>query len=64
MAIKTFRGDNSELLDSITIKKTKGFEDKPVSFFFRNVLYKLVEFFGLVDMKIDVVVVAIRGGHF
>lgn len=64
MAIKTFRGDNSELLDSITIKKTEGFENKPVSFFLRNVFYKLVEFFGLVYMKIDAVVVKIRGGHF
>lgn len=64
MAIKTFRGDNSELLDSITIKKTKGFENRPITFFIRNILYKLVEFFGLVYMKIDNVVVAIRGGHF
>lgn len=64
MAINTYRGDNSELLDSITIEKTKGFENRPVTFFIRNVLYKAVEFLGLVYMKIDSVVVAIRGGHF
>lgn len=64
MAIKTYRGDNSELLDSITIEKTKGFENRPVSFFVRNVLYKLVEFFGLAYMRIDKIVVEIRGGHF
>ena len=64
MAINTYRGDNSELLDSITIEKTKGFENRPVSFFIRNTLYKAVELLGLVYMKIDSVVVAIRGGHF
>ena len=64
MAINTYRGDNSELLDSITIEKTKGFENRPVTFFARNVLYKAVELLGLVYMKIDNVVVAIRGGHF
>ena len=42
----------------------KGFENRPVTFFIRNVLYKAVEFLGLVYMKIDNVVVAIRGGHF
>ena len=64
MAVNTYRGDNSELLDSITIEKTKGFENRPVTFFVRNVLYKAVELLGLVYMKIDNVVVAIRGGHF
>lgn len=64
MAINTYRGDNSELLDSITIEKTKGFENRPVTFFIRNLLYKVVELFGLIYMKIDNVVVAIRGGHF
>ena len=64
MAINTYRGDNSELLDSITIEKTKGFENRPVTFFIRNALYKAVELLGLIYMKIDNVVVAIRGGHF
>ncbi len=64
MSVKTFRGDNSELLDSITIEKTKGFDDHPISVFFRTALYKAVELLGLVYMKIDEVVVSIRGGHF
>ena len=64
MTVKTFRGDNSELLDSITIEKTKDFANKPVSTFIRSTLYKAVELLGLVYMKIDEVVVAIRGGHF
>jgi len=64
MSVKTFRGDNSELLDSITIEKTKDFKARPVSTFIRTALYKAVEVLGLVYMKIDEVVVAIRGGHF
>jgi len=64
MAIKTFRGDNSELLDNITIVKTK---ENTISEFFRplkRIPYAIVEFLGLVYMKIDDVVVKIRGGHF
>ncbi len=64
MTVKTFRGDNSELLDSITIEKTKDFSNKPVSKFVRSTLYKAIEILGLVYMKIDEVVVEIRGGHF
>ena len=64
MTVKTFRGDNSELLDSITIEKTKGFAERPVSTFIRTFFYKIVEIFGLLYMRIDAVVVAIRGGHF
>ena len=64
MSVKTFRGDNSELLDSITIEKTKDFSDNPVSIFIRTALYKIVELLGLVYMKIDEVFVSIRGGHF
>ena len=64
MTVKTFRGDNSQLLDSITIEKTKDFSNKPVSKFIRSTLYKAIEILGLVYMRIDDVVVAIRGGHF
>lgn len=64
MSVKTFRGDNSELLDSISIEKTKGFSDSKISVFFRTALYKLVELLGLIYMRIDAIVVAIRGGHF
>lgn len=64
MAVKTFRADNSELLDSITIEKTKDFEDSKIVLFFRTLLYKVVEFLGLAYMEIDKIVVQIRGGHF
>jgi len=64
MAVKTFRADNSELLDSITIEKTKDFEDSKIVLFFRTLLYKAVEFLGLAYMEIDKIVVQIRGGHF
>ncbi len=52
MAVKTFRGDNSELLDSITIEKT---ENPKKGFFFpiRSLFYKIIEFAGLVYTKID-----------
>ena len=64
MALRTFRGDNSELLDSITIEKTKDFSDSEISIGIRTAFYKLVEILGLLYMKIDAVVVALRGGHF
>lgn len=64
LSLKTFRGDNSELLDSVTIEKTKDFNDGPVKVFFRSLLYKIVEVFGWLYLKIDAVVVKIRGGHF
>lgn len=64
MALKTFRGDNSELLDSITIEKTKDFSDGKLRVGIRSLFYKLVELLGLAYMKIDAVIVKMRGGHF
>lgn len=64
MAIKTFRGDNSELLDSITIVKTRENKPSSLSVLLKRIPYSLVELLGLIYMKIDNVVVAIRGGHF
>lgn len=64
MAVKTFRGDNSELLDSITIVKTKDNKLDDVTLPFKKLIYKFVEILGLVYMRIDAVVVKIRGGHF
>ncbi len=52
MAVKTFRGDNSELLDSITIEKTTN-PSKPLTFPLRSVIYKLVELAGFIYTKID-----------
>ena len=64
MAIKTYRGDNSELLDSITIVKTKDNHPSAFRTWLKSIPYALVELLGLIYMKIDNVVVAIRGGHF
>ncbi len=52
MAVKTFRGDNSELLDSITIEKTED-PSKPLTFPLRSVLYKIIEIVSFVYTKID-----------
>ncbi len=64
MALKTFRGDNSELLDSLTIVKTKERKESDFLIFLKRIPYALVEILGLVYMKIDNVAVGIRGGHF
>ena len=64
LKIETRRGDNSELLDSITIEKTKEQKDGMLLKRFQRLLYKVVEFLGLVYMRVDAIVVKIRGGHF
>lgn len=64
MKIETRRGDNSDLLDSLTIEKTEEQNDDMFLKKFQRFLYKVVEFLGLVYMKIDAIVVKIRGGHF
>ena len=64
LTLKTFRGDNSELLDSLTIEKTKDFNDGKLRVGIRSFFYKIVELLGLAYMRIDAIVVEIRGGHF
>lgn len=64
MELKTFRGDNSQLLDSIKIVKTKDNRKSDFLIALKRIPYMLVELLGLVYMKIDNVVVKIRGGHF
>ncbi len=65
MKIKTFRGDNSELLDEVSIIKTDDdHDDNNILKLFQRLLYKVVEFLGMVYQKIDAIVVANRGGHF
>ena len=65
MRVKTFRGDNNELLDYITIKKTKvDHKDSSILKTIQRFLYKIVELLGLAYMRIDAVVVEMRGGHF
>lgn len=64
MELKTFRGDNSQLLDSIKIVKTKEQKNSKFLVALKRIPYLIVEFLGIVYMKIDNVVVKIRGGHF
>ncbi len=54
MIVETRRGDNSELLDSITIERTTSErKDKNIGSIIHRLLYKVVEFVGLVYVKID-----------
>ena len=64
LKIETRRGDNTELLDRLTLKKTKDFNDNGILQKLHRFIYKFVEFLGIVYQKIDNVVVKIRGGHF
>ncbi len=64
MTVKTFRGDNSELLDSITIVKTKENKLSSITLPIKKLIYKLVEILGLIYMRLDAITVKIRGGHF
>ena len=57
-------GALSEVAAMCDLGKSMPILASDLSSFFRNVLYKFVEFLGLVYMKIDEIVVAIRGGHF
>lgn len=53
LILETRRGDNSELLDSVTIEKTVEFNDKTVNKFFKKLLYKPIELLGFVYTMID-----------
>ena len=65
MEIRTMRGDNSELLDSLTIVKTDDdHNDDGILKKFHRLLYKVVEVLGWVYLEGDKITVAIRGGHF
>ncbi len=65
MEIRTMRGDNSELLDSLTIVKTDDdHNDGSILKLFHRLLYKVVEVLGWVYLEGDKITVAIRGGHF
>lgn len=64
MELKTFRGDNSQLLDSLKIVKTRDNKSSDFIIALKRIPYSLVELLGLIYMKIDDVVVQIRGGHF
>ena len=64
MKVKTFRGDNSELLDEVSIIKNKEHKDNTPLKLFQRLLYKVVELLGRLYQEIDAIVVANRGGHF
>ncbi len=54
MIVETRRGDNSELLDSITIERTTSErKDNNIGNIIKRMLYKVVEFVGLIYVKID-----------
>ena len=54
MIVETRRGDNSELLDSITIERTTSErKDKDFGSIMQRLLYKIIEFAGLVYVKIE-----------
>ncbi len=54
MIVETRRGDNSELLDSITIERTTSErKDKSFGSVIQRILYKIVEFAGLIYVKIE-----------
>lgn len=65
MKLETRRGDNSDLLDSLTIKKTDDdHNDNSLLKKFHRLLYKVVEVLGYIYLEGDKITVAIRGGHF
>ncbi len=64
LKLETKRGDNAELLDSLTIVKTKGHNDNAFFRVIGRILYKFVELLGLIYVEGDKIVVSIRGGHF
>ncbi|MBR3818681.1 MAG: metallophosphoesterase [Clostridia bacterium] len=54
MIVKTRRGDNSELLDSITIERTTSErKENSIGNVIYRLAYKVVEFVGLIYVKID-----------
>lgn len=53
LILETRRGDNSELLDSLVIEKDIEFKENSFGNFIKRLLYKVVEFVGLIYVKID-----------
>ena len=59
MIVETRRGDNSELLDSITIERTTSErKDNSIGSVIQRLLYKVVEFIGLVYVKINDLIIS------
>lgn len=53
MILETRRGDNNELLDSLTIVRTEEHDENSAGSRITRLLYKFVEFVGLIYVKID-----------
>ncbi len=56
MTLETRRGDNSELLDTITIIRNEEFKENSFGNILKRILYKFVELIGLIYVKIDYLV--------
>lgn len=56
MTLETRRGDNSELLDTITIIRDEEYKDKSFGNVLKRLLYKVVEVIGWIYVKIDYLV--------
>ncbi len=56
MTLETYRGDNSELLDTITIIHDEEYKDKSFGNVIKRILYKVVEVIGWIYTKIDYLV--------
>jgi len=53
MTVETRRGDNSELLDSISIKRTQEYKENSFKNILKRIVYKPVELLGLVYTLVD-----------
>jgi hypothetical protein len=53
MILETRRGDNSELLDSITIERTEEHNDKSFSNSLKRLGYKIIEVLGFIYTTVD-----------
>ena len=53
LIVETRRGDNSELLDSITIERTKEHNEKSAGNIFKRLGYKVIEVLGFFYTVID-----------
>ena len=53
MTVETRRGDNSELLDTISIKRTQEYKENSFKNIVKRIVYKPIEFLGLVYTLVD-----------
>ncbi len=58
MILETRRGDNSELLDSLTIERTEEYSENSFGNVMKRLLYKPIELLGFIYVKIDALIKA------